>query len=409
MKAFTLSLALAGLLALGTPTLVRAQDNTTAAKTPSSASDNVTFHTVSAALPGKAQGFSTFSVNLSTGAYTVESGGIEDHFIELQSQGTLSASQLDSIKKSLDTAKAAGAPAELPGALVAGAPSFTLSWDQGGKSGSVSGPDNAKAAVEGQPASVKAVWKAVSPLLDGMQKMSSSLVKDHPYAPNVKTVETPKDDTKAPKSVDLGLLNSPGSEFMKAAEAKGLVSGGDLNLAPGQKVTFTSQRNQINGVVSMDSSSPDVTVTSKIVKAMVPGQDGNMATVEWTIAASPKATGSTSAEITATGDYMSRNDPNYNFKIGVSTKPAATSETVAHGDDGIAPPTKDGSNFAADAIKAAAAAAAKDGLTVEGGSGVDPRIVARGQDSGPRTGMGQILDKKMDDAKSGDTAKPEDR
>ena len=77
--------------------------------------------------------------------------------------------------------------------------------------------------------------------------------------------------------------------------------------------------------------------------------------------------------------------------------------------DGMAPPTKDGSNFAADAIKAAAAAAAKDGLTVEGGSGVDPRIVARGQDSGPRTGMGQILDKKMDDAKSGDTAKPEDR
>jgi hypothetical protein len=348
----SLALAFAFLIGIGTASSARAQDHDPGivpisaggSQVPAIEQSHITFTVRNAGLDG---GSTVFDVNRSTGAYTVEENGGMAHFIELKSMGTLSKAQLSSIEKALETARAANAPAQMPGALIEGAPEFTIAWSQeGGAGGSISGPNNPTAAVEGQSAKVKALWKAVTPLLSKMDKLEGSLVKNHPYTPDIRTVEEaakpedasakPEDAAKKPKTVDLGNLDKPGKEFATAASKAGLVADGGLFLQPGQKVTFETERNQINGIADMKSSNPDVTITSKVVKSMNPGQDGDAQTVQWTIEMSPKATGGSAGEITATGDYQARNDPAYNFKIGVSAQPQPkTGAEAAATDDGV--------------------------------------------------------------------------
>src|SRR5581483_2199981 len=182
-----LSLALSLALIFGSSSLARAQDQGTSSSVPAAEQTHITFTIRNAGLDG---GSTVFDVNRATGAYTVEENGGMAHFIELKSMGKLSPVQMKSIEKALGTAEAAKLPAQLPGALVAGAPEFTVAWtNEGGPGGSISVPNNPSAATEGQSAAVKKMWAAVEPILNKMSKLEGSLVKDHPYTPDIRTVE----------------------------------------------------------------------------------------------------------------------------------------------------------------------------------------------------------------------------
>ena len=253
-------------------------------------------------------------------------------------------------------------------------------------------------------------------------------MKDHPYAPNVKTVESTPDATKATPSKDgISLDNTITSVTVKpdgsVSGSKAIVGpfssgaptpiSGSLSAAQVKSLQADVKAAKLDGMPdALPVANPGILGRQQFALTTSPDGTVSLVTAESGL---PKITTPAGGK-TITGSLDNFTGyPGFKKLLDAMAKvPSDSGVTTAAADksddkDGIAPPTKDGSNFAADAIKAAAAAAAKDGLTVEGGSGVDPRIVARGQDSGPRTGMGQILDKKMDDAKSGDTAKPEDR
>jgi hypothetical protein len=381
----SLALAFAFLIGIGTASSARAQDHDPgivplsaggSPVPPAIMQSHLTLTIKSAALDG---GSTTFDVNRVTGAYTVEEAGGMAHFIELKSMGKLSKAQMSSLEKALKTAQDANPPEQMPSALIEGAPEFTIGWTvEAGKSGSISGPNNPTAAVEGQSKKVKALWDAVTPILNKMSKLEGSLVKNHPYVPDIRTVEEegkpedasakPENAAKKTKTVDLGNLDKPGKEFVTAASKAGLIADGGLVLQPGQKVTFETERNQINGIADMKSTNPDVKITSKVVKSMVPGQDGDAQTVQWTIEMSPKASSSNAGEITASADYQSRNDPAYNFKVGVSSAPSEQPKTEAKvtNDDGVT-----------DAIR-------NRGKTT---------------DNGPRTGFDRAIEEKLDENK----------
>jgi hypothetical protein len=387
-----LSLALTLALLFGSTSLARAQDHDPGivpqsaggSPVPVVEQTHLTFTVRNAGLDG---GSTVFDINRATGAYTVEENGGMAHFIELKSMGKLSPAQMKSIEKALSTAEAAKLPAQMPSALVAGAPEFTIAWaTEGGPGGSISGPNNPSAATEGQPASVKKLWSALDPLLSKVSKLEASLVKNHPYTPDIRTVEDPAEAAKpeaekAPKTVDLGHLDSPGKQFITAANKAGLVQAGELVLKPGQKISFETDRNQINGIADMKSTNPDVTITSKVVKAMNPGQLGDEQTVEWTIALSPNAKVGNTGQITATSDYQSRNDPAYNFSVGIERQAASPEAPVAKPEN-----------------------ASDDGVT--------DAIRNRGKvgnSEAPRTGMDRLIDDELDEGKHPERAAEDGR
>jgi hypothetical protein len=252
MKIVKLSLALVLFLGLGT-SHARAQDRPIdpplhpGGVDPVEPPYSVTLHTSSMLPLATGGSWRTLNIDLRTGRYTVESGGNRDHMILLQSMGTLSDQQMSAVEKALTKTADANLPSQLPSALVEGAGQFTLSWEDllHLKNGSVSGVDNPKAAVEGQPADVKALWDAVTPLLNRMSKLEASLVKNHPYHPLLPTVEDPSAKTDAKTAVNEGkdavmILGKPDP----SSDTAGPIG----TIKPGESV-------QIKGTVNNESGS----------------------------------------------------------------------------------------------------------------------------------------------------------
>jgi hypothetical protein len=131
------------------------------------------------------QGSSTnFNID-KDGNYTITTDGGMAHFIMIRAQGKLSASQLQSLENSLAKMSASGASGNLPG-LVPGSPEFTISYESGGKTKTVSGAWNTKGAIEeakqnGQDVSA---WKTVAPFVNKFNLMETALEKAYnPTAP----------------------------------------------------------------------------------------------------------------------------------------------------------------------------------------------------------------------------------
>jgi hypothetical protein len=106
---------------------------------------------------------------------------------------------------------------------------------------------------------------------------------------------------------ELGLLTLPGSTL----------GNNTYPLSHGQSLIFSVPINQINGLTGFEQSGPDVVVTQTLVKAMVPGQDGDQNVYQFTITPSACATSGTEVTLTSQPDYMSRNDTNWAFSFKV--------------------------------------------------------------------------------------------
>jgi hypothetical protein len=123
-----------------------------------------------------------------------------------------------------------------------------------------------------------------------------------------------------PPEIDLGKLAKPGTDLLAAAKAKGAttIDGKSLALNPGQTLTFEWAGNQIYNIASLSGSPAKlVTVTTKIVKPMTPGQLGDETVYKATITLSKDAKPGTPVTLDAQADYQSRNDPAWNFKVEI--------------------------------------------------------------------------------------------
>ncbi len=139
----------------------------------------------------------------------------------------------------------------------------------------------------------------------------------------------------APPTVDLGQLAKPGTDLLPAAKAKGAVSldGKSLALNPGQTLKFGWAGNQIYNIATLTGSPTSlVTVTTRVVKPMVPGELGDSTVYEGSVTLSKDAKQGDAISLEAHADYQSRNDPVWNFTVGIETdiqkKPIESSDVT---------------------------------------------------------------------------------
>jgi hypothetical protein len=155
--------------------------------------DGVVFRTTEATLIHPS---TVFSVD-KDGNYTITTDGGMAHFVKIDAQGKLSASQLQSLENALDRMAKASPAASLPG-MVPGSPEFSITYQ--GKT--INGAVNFKAAIEDATQNgnkdAASIWKPVEPVLKKMTSLETSLQKDYnPVAPDpTKKDKAPFDELK---------------------------------------------------------------------------------------------------------------------------------------------------------------------------------------------------------------------
>lgn len=300
------------------------------------------------------------------GSYTVFENGGMAHFVILKAQGKLSDADLKALEGQVNKAIAAKPPANMPG-LVPGSPEFTISWKQGSSSGTVSGATNTKAAIADAKSRGLDVsdWKVVASLLKKFQGVEDKAITD--YKP---TLPTP-DKKAAFDEISIEEHNSwTGGVDKLTVKADGSYT---LERSLGQStLTGVLSKTQLDAIVKAYDSGVMKTEDGKMVGGMIPDD------TSFTITSSE---GGKTYKVNGFVDSQNLGD-------------LAKLERALVGDvNSLQPPVAKPIDKTAEKDKTAAA------------DGVTDAIKNRGAgETGPRTGMGTILEDRTREGEGKDKA-----
>jgi hypothetical protein len=123
-----------------------------------------------------------------------------------------------------------------------------------------------------------------------------------------------------------GRLASGGQDMGELAKPGAALGGKTFALGAGETLTFRTRENQIFGLGQIQAAPAGiVTVQSKVIKPMNPGQFGDKTLTEYRVSVAPGAKAGSTAAIKTSGDWQSRDDPDwaFSFSVKVGLKPPA--------------------------------------------------------------------------------------